>query len=310
VRYAIPSVWLDLGRLGPDLPLSAHFTLGELTNKVRGQYASLQPFAVDQLQKVRNAVGSIRVTSGYRNPEHNRAVGGALLSRHQYGDGFDLVPLEASQDALQKACDAAGATFTMTYEDGHVHCDWRDGNRRSPDGLDLSTMVAGLTRADDGSLTVEAEGFDEGPPTMTWRALDAEGKEISKRESIKWRSRTHSLVDPSPRPPEHLSKATDSPAKTGIEKPKALSTKTPIPVRPPVLSRGMAFTPPANYAVVELMIGGRMVVVRHRGEIKAAPIPTPEAISNPPAERTPLIDPETAGESPTAPANPTPSVTP
>ncbi len=280
-RYAIPSVWLDLARIGPDVALSEHFTLGELTDKGRGQYASLLPFAIDKLQQVRNTVGPIRVTSGYRNPAHNRDVGGAPLSRHQYGDGFDLVPLEASQNDLQKACNNAGATFTMTYEDGHVHCDWRDGGTRSLDGLDLSTMVASLTRGPDGSLTVEAEGFDEGAPTMTWRALDADGEEVSKRESIKWRSRGAAAKPLEKADVGSTAKSVDKPLKTRSLPSLDVPGETPngsvlVPAfeaTPPKVRKAMAFRPPANYAVVELNIGGVMTVVRPLAEIEDAPAP-------------------------------------
>lgn len=47
--------------------------------------------AMDMLQELRNRLGKpMYVTSGYRSPEHNRAVGGAKRSKHMEGIAFDI----------------------------------------------------------------------------------------------------------------------------------------------------------------------------------------------------------------------------
>jgi hypothetical protein len=48
-------------------------------------------YLVDNLiQPLRDAVGPIRVSSGYRNPELNRAIGGSRSSQHCKGEALDL----------------------------------------------------------------------------------------------------------------------------------------------------------------------------------------------------------------------------
>lgn len=44
------------------------------------------------LQPARNALGPISVTSGYRSPALNKAIGGARNSDHKYGRAADIVP--------------------------------------------------------------------------------------------------------------------------------------------------------------------------------------------------------------------------
>lgn len=44
-----------------------------------------------ELQKLRDAIGRpIKITSGWRSPEHNKAVGGAKNSQHLYGKAADI----------------------------------------------------------------------------------------------------------------------------------------------------------------------------------------------------------------------------
>jgi uncharacterized protein YcbK (DUF882 family) len=46
----------------------------------------------NNLQVLRDHVGrSITINSGYRSPEHNRAIKGAVNSRHVIGDAADIV---------------------------------------------------------------------------------------------------------------------------------------------------------------------------------------------------------------------------
>lgn len=46
---------------------------------------------MNNLQALRNEVKRpITITSGYRSPAHNRAIGGAKNSRHMFGDAADI----------------------------------------------------------------------------------------------------------------------------------------------------------------------------------------------------------------------------
>lgn len=80
--------------------LSKSFTLAELcvTNarldNTPGpkQIESLRTLATDILQPLRNSVGvPVNVTSAYRSPAVNKAVGGANTSQHVLGEAADIV---------------------------------------------------------------------------------------------------------------------------------------------------------------------------------------------------------------------------
>lgn len=47
---------------------------------------------------------AIRISSGYRCPELNRAVGGSATSAHQCGYAFDLVPLNGRMREFKAFC--------------------------------------------------------------------------------------------------------------------------------------------------------------------------------------------------------------
>jgi hypothetical protein len=123
-NYRTPVAYLDLDALDPDTLLAPHFRLGEIARAWKGRYAVVQPHAVVRLQVLRDAVGPLKVDSGYRPPAFNAMTGGAQYSRHMYGDAFDLEPLDATADLVEDLClDLGGHLFEY---DTHVHCDWRD----------------------------------------------------------------------------------------------------------------------------------------------------------------------------------------
>lgn len=88
-------------RPGGILAPSEHFTLGELTTtsqplpNVPGplELFNLGRLARDVLEPLRSEFGPLRVTSGYRSPMVNAAVGGSATSAHLTGLAADLVPL-------------------------------------------------------------------------------------------------------------------------------------------------------------------------------------------------------------------------
>ena len=46
------------------------------------------------LDPLREKVGAIRITSGYRTPAYNKQIGGATNSQHCKGEAADIYPLE------------------------------------------------------------------------------------------------------------------------------------------------------------------------------------------------------------------------
>jgi hypothetical protein len=74
------------------------------------------------------AIGDLpaRITSGFRTPEHNRAVGGVPNSRHLDGDAVDLVPDGVSMGDLHRLGSALAARWGVPgaralNEGDHVH---------------------------------------------------------------------------------------------------------------------------------------------------------------------------------------------
>ena len=122
-HYRPPIAFLDLDAIDLDTRLSADFTLGELAQRHKGRYAIVQPHAVASLQALRDEVGGLHVNSGYRSPQYNDSVGGATFSRHMYGDGFDVDPLQVGLSTVENACVAIGGK--LVEYGTHVHCDFR-----------------------------------------------------------------------------------------------------------------------------------------------------------------------------------------
>lgn len=85
------------------MQLAPHFTLAEMIRSSTAQRMGLDnaptPKALDQLkrtaamlERVRTLLGvPVVVTSGYRGPAVNRAVGGATSSDHMQGQAADIV---------------------------------------------------------------------------------------------------------------------------------------------------------------------------------------------------------------------------
>lgn len=86
------------------MKLSQNFTLDEFTQSASAKrlgisneptpeiIANLQLLVTNVLQPLRTALGhSIKVTSGYRSPAVNKAVGGVKSSQHSEGKAVDIV---------------------------------------------------------------------------------------------------------------------------------------------------------------------------------------------------------------------------
>lgn len=67
--------------------------------------------ALDMLQAARNAIGQpFVINSAYRDPEHNKLVGGSKRSQHLRGTAFDISTNKHNRRELYNACVDAGFT--------------------------------------------------------------------------------------------------------------------------------------------------------------------------------------------------------
>lgn len=106
--------------------LTKSFTLAELC--VTGQKIdntpgpketeALRALAVDILQPLRDAVGvPVNVTSAYRSPRVNRAVGGARTSQHVLGEAADIVVAGMSPREVCETIIALGLPFDQLIQE-------------------------------------------------------------------------------------------------------------------------------------------------------------------------------------------------
>lgn len=133
--------------------LSQNFTLAELiasqTATRRGldnspsseHVENLRLLTENVLQRVRNNFGPTVVTSGYRSPDLNRAVGGSTNSQHSNGQAADFKVVGVSNLVVAQWI-RDNLDFDQLILEGHnpqqgpnsgwVHCSYRaTGNRKS-----------------------------------------------------------------------------------------------------------------------------------------------------------------------------------
>lgn len=92
----------------------------------------MSPGLIDKLEELRSRVGKpLRITSGYRCPAHNAAVGGVAKSQHVQGTAADVLAAGIGVDKLAEAAEAIGFGGIGRYErQGFVHVDVRAGRAR------------------------------------------------------------------------------------------------------------------------------------------------------------------------------------
>jgi uncharacterized protein YcbK (DUF882 family) len=74
--------------------LSANFTEAEFRCRGTGRLpeGGMNPRLIEVLQAIRDHFGApVTINSGFRSPEHNRAIGGSPNSQHLLGNAADFV---------------------------------------------------------------------------------------------------------------------------------------------------------------------------------------------------------------------------
>lgn len=113
-----------MGDFGPNFP---HFSRAEFACRHCGQ-VKVATNLLESLEILRAIKGGrpLKIVSGYRCPVHNRAVGGANLSRHLIGDAADI------PEGYATVAEAERAGFTGIGSKGPwaVHVDRRPRRTR------------------------------------------------------------------------------------------------------------------------------------------------------------------------------------
>jgi len=114
--------------------LSRNFSRHEFNCRCCGR-AEINPNLVDALQELRDlAAATVRITSGYRCPELNRAVGGAKRSQHLLGNAADIVidgrSVAETYELAEQVPAFRNGGIGVYPEQGFVHVDVRDGRAR------------------------------------------------------------------------------------------------------------------------------------------------------------------------------------
>ncbi|MBR1467331.1 MAG: DUF882 domain-containing protein [Bacteroidaceae bacterium] len=130
-----------------DMKLSEHFTLEELTRSDTAKakkldntpdatvLGKLSKLCNELLEVVRKEYGyPIKVTSGYRSPKVNAAVGGAKTSQHMYGEAADLKAIKTTNKQLFDV-------IAKLIKDKKIQCGqliWEYGTKKEPGWVHLS----------------------------------------------------------------------------------------------------------------------------------------------------------------------------
>jgi len=112
-----------------DFQIMPDFNLREYASPDTGE-VKIDSRLVTIVQLVRYRMGcKVIVTSGYRTPEHNHKVGGALESLHLEGLAVDVTPEDKNLVKLFEIAAEFEEVRGLGIYKNHVHIDLRQGKR-------------------------------------------------------------------------------------------------------------------------------------------------------------------------------------
>jgi zinc D-Ala-D-Ala carboxypeptidase len=117
-----------------------YFTPAEIACRGTGlvMLNSASHAALDKLDRLRGMMGHpLIVSSGYRSPGHNKAVGGATQSKHMEGTAFDILMLNVDPHKFEAAAKKVGFNGIGIYPPqksagakNFIHIDTRSAPKR------------------------------------------------------------------------------------------------------------------------------------------------------------------------------------
>jgi len=119
--------------------LGKYYTLAELTNTSQpfdntptpDACMNLKTLVSNVLDPLRDAVGPIIITSGYRSQALNAAVGGSEYSQHMKGEAVDVRGVTASNQEIVDVLRNLPIDQVITYDNsGHVHISSKSTDNR------------------------------------------------------------------------------------------------------------------------------------------------------------------------------------
>jgi uncharacterized protein YcbK (DUF882 family) len=118
---------------GEDVQLSKNFHLSEFECKCGRDDCKttiVDKGHIEKLQRLRDKVGKLKITSAYRCEAHNKAVGGSKKSQHRNGTATDIVPLEESLARVTALAESMFDGLGTYPGKGFIHIDSRGSKAR------------------------------------------------------------------------------------------------------------------------------------------------------------------------------------